>query len=139
MEPGLILGLCLLLLGVVLLVHHGVHHHSDDPLTSSAQRESCAAVCYFQPKDIAHCETGCLVCLTNALTIGLLAPLCAGDFPGAVLNGVVAIVLFVLCVFFLAMCGEEDKCFSPSKRNVRNHETWVLVCLTNAASFGFLR
>ncbi len=54
--------------GAALLVHHGCKHACDDPATSHAQRESCALVCYFQPKDVAHLETWILVFLTNAAT-----------------------------------------------------------------------
>ena len=43
--------------GVALLLHHGWKHWHDDPATSVAQRESCAAVCYFQPSDVGNFKT----------------------------------------------------------------------------------
>ena len=39
----------LFLVGVLLLLHHGWKHSREDPANSLAQRESCLAVCYFQP------------------------------------------------------------------------------------------
>ena len=54
--------------GVLLLLHHGWTHWHEDPDTSLAQRESCLAVCYFQPSDVGNCrtcnhETWILLCL----------------------------------------------------------------------------
>jgi hypothetical protein len=44
-------------LGIVLLLHHGWKHSREDPATSLAQRESCLAVCYFQPSDVGNFRT----------------------------------------------------------------------------------
>ena len=44
-------------LGVLLLLHHGWKHSREDPATSLAQRESCLAVCYFQPSDVGNFRT----------------------------------------------------------------------------------
>jgi hypothetical protein len=35
--------------GVLLLLHLGWKHSREDPASSLAQRESCLAVCCFQP------------------------------------------------------------------------------------------
>jgi hypothetical protein len=42
---------------VLLLLHHGWHHAQEDPETSTAQRESCAEVCFFQPSDVCNFRT----------------------------------------------------------------------------------
>ncbi len=66
----------------LLLLHHGWKHAHEDPATSLAQRESCLAVCYFQPSDVGNCrtcnhETWVLVCLalgTTCLAASFLVP-----------------------------------------------------------------
>ena len=35
----------------------GWKHSREDPATSLAQRESCLAVCYFQPSDVGNFRT----------------------------------------------------------------------------------
>ena len=69
-----LLAILLAVLGVGLLLHHG-WHHSFDPENSAARLESCPAVCFFQIPDIANHETWIVVCFTNALSLGVLAPL----------------------------------------------------------------
>lgn len=129
----------LLSVGAALLVHHGWKHARDDPATSNAQRESCALVCYFQPKDIAHFETWIVVCLTNAIA--------AGPFLAQILCAVAAFLLLVLVVTQIVLCVvkshnnlEEADDSKPAPgaiqsvvHNLSNHETWILVCFTNAA------
>lgn len=44
-------------LGVLILLHHGWKHARDDPATSSAQRDSCWQVCYFQWSDVGNFAT----------------------------------------------------------------------------------
>ena len=58
---------------LVLLLHHG-WHHSHDPPDSNARLESNPLVCFFQIPDISNHETWIIVCLTNAFTLGILAP-----------------------------------------------------------------
>ena len=135
----------LLSVGAALLVHHGWKHARDDPATSNAQRESCALVCYFQPKDIAHFETWIVVCLTNAIA--------AGPFLAQILCAVAAFLLLVLVMTNVVLCVakqhagrlenlEEPDDSKPAPNagviqsvvhNLSNHETWILVCFTNAA------
>ena len=64
-------------LGVGLLLHHG-YSHSFDPPDSNARREGYAVLCYFQVPDISNHETWIIVCLTNALSLGVLGPLING-------------------------------------------------------------
>ena len=44
-------------IAVLLLLHHGWKHAQEDPATSSAQRESCPEVCYFQASDVCNFKT----------------------------------------------------------------------------------
>ncbi len=135
MDWNLCIAACLLFLGLCLLFHHGYVHFSEDPAQSHAQHESCCAVCYFQPKDIAHCESWAAICLSNALCLGCLGPALAGG--GAVnwaMHQFGGIVLCICGVVFLIQSLDDGLC----PRNVRNHETWVLVCLTNAASMALV-
>ena len=62
-----------LMLGVVLLLHHG-WKHALEPEPSNARRESCAPACYFQLHDISNHETWILICFTNAISLGIIAP-----------------------------------------------------------------
>ncbi len=155
--------IALLCLGILLLLHHGWKHASDDPSTSHAQKESCALVCYFQHKDIAHFETWILVCLTNALTIESYSPFYAQTLiaVGLFLGLTLVVTRIVLCVSAersmlhdafaeeegssetSALCAQRGRVvphvsivdeFSLMLHNVSNHETWILVCFTNATS-----
>lgn len=134
MEWNLCVAACLLVLGLCLLVHHGFVHYFEDPACSHAQRESCCVACYFQPKDIAHCETWAAICLSNALCFGCLAPALAGVAVDWGMHQLVGVVLCVLGVIFLIQALHDSFC----PQNVRNHETWVLVCLTNAVSMALV-
>jgi len=60
-------------LGLILLLHHG-YAHAQDPETSHARQESCGLACYFQIKDISNHETWIIVCITNAISLGIIAP-----------------------------------------------------------------
>jgi len=75
MEPHIIMAFILLGIALVLLLHHGYKHSQEDPKESDAKKESCGIVCFFQPKDITNHETWILVCLTNALSLGVIGPL----------------------------------------------------------------
>ena len=142
-----IASIALLSVGAALLVHHGWKHAGDDPATSSAQRESCALVCYFQPKDIAHLETWIVVCLTNAV-------FASSPFLAQNLCAVAVYLLLVLVLMHVVKCVvkrhaqpevenvEEADDSNPAPnagaiqsvvQNLSNHETWILVCFTNAA------
>ena len=64
------------LVAVLLLLHHGWKHSREDPATSLAQRESCEAVCYFQPSDVGNFKTcnhemWILLCFSLALACWL--------------------------------------------------------------------
>ena len=69
-----ILGLLLFIGAFLLLVHHGWWHYHE-PDGSPAKQESFLLVGYFQPSDVANHETWIVVCLTNALSLAILAPL----------------------------------------------------------------
>lgn len=115
--------------GLGLLLHHGwAHARCED---DRARRESSAWVCYFQPSDMRHFETWVLVLLTNSVTLGV---------PGMLLSrGVVLAVALGLCVGSLVlMVPFVLACAAPTLQNVSNHETWILVALTNAASLFWL-
>jgi len=62
-----------LAMGLILLLHHG-YAHAQDPETSHARQESCGLACYFQIKDISNHETWIIVCITNAISLGIIAP-----------------------------------------------------------------
>ena len=62
-----------LAMGLILLLHHG-YVHAQDPETSHARQESCGLACYFQIKDISNHETWILICFTNAISLGIIAP-----------------------------------------------------------------
>jgi hypothetical protein len=146
MDPVIISAIVLFAIALVLLLHHGCHH-SVDREGSSAKRESCWYVCYFQPKDIGHWESWSLICLTNSLTIGVLGPYAAGIDQVSIndVHVLLAVELFILGVIFLnvgsvwGVCAEspaEGRERSGLKlHNICNHETWILVAFTNGLSF----
>lgn len=157
------------IIGTSLLLHHGCKHATDDPATSTAQRESCAAVCYFQPKDIAHFETWIVICVTNGASFAATSGGPSASSPAALAS----IVLFTVAAFLALMliishlvfwAATERRCerrehllpticeegksnegtvnqsneklnwLHTLLHNVSNHETWILVCFTNAVS-----
>ncbi len=138
MDASTAVAIALACAGVALLLHHGWKHSREDPRTSHAQAESCACVCYFQPKDVSHFETWILVCLTNALSVGLGELLPPPDRS--------ALVCCCSCALALAaaLCSAGGLLILLSARlgwrlhSVSNHETWIVVCLTNAASLALL-
>jgi hypothetical protein len=130
MAWSLWIALVLLILGVALLLHHGYVHYFEDPEVSTAQRESCCVACYFQTKDIAHCETWSAICLSNALCFGWLGPALSGAPVDWHMHCFVGVVLGFIGVVLLLQAVDEGL----SARHVRNHETWVLVLFTNAVS-----
>ena len=137
MDLNVIMCTVFAVIGLVLLLHHGWTHWQDDPETSHAQKESCVCVCYFQPKDISHYETWAVVCLTNSLSIGYLIPvLSAHDAPSSVellqAEIVVSALLWVIGIGLMVISRLKN---TFSFHNLANHETWIIVCLTNAASF----
>ena len=122
MEPLIIAASIFGALGLVLLLHHGwVHAH--DPPESNARQESCVWACYFQTRDVAHLEAWVLVCLTCGLTLALL---CAQYIAAA-----------CLCAVGLVLAALRLTCFWDDRtvcvHNLSNHETYILVCFTNAA------
>ena len=154
-------------IGTSLLLPHGCKHAADDPATSTAQRESCAVVCYFQPKDIAHFETWIVICVTNGTSLAASGR--SSPTASIVLLSVAAFLTLMLIVshvvFWAAtetncdrrehllptICEEgksnegtvnrsnekltqETNCLHTLLHNVSNHETWILVCFTNAVS-----
>ena len=151
------------IIGTSLLVHHGCKHAADDPATSTAQRESCAVVCYFQLKDITHFETWILVCLTNAVSLtasggpSVSSPIALASLILFTVATFLTLML-VITVVVLYVAGErhcerrehllptisKDATVNKSNEklnwlhtllhNVSNHETWILVCFTNAVS-----
>lgn len=110
---------------ISLLIHHGCVHSSDPP-DSNARVESCAWACYFQPLDIAHFEAWIFVCLT----CGLSLVLCSLHLVGV-----------ALCAFGVFLTLVYTSCFYEGDflHNISNHETWILVCFTNAALLSTLK
>jgi hypothetical protein len=123
--------------GVLLLLHHGwKHYYEASP--SHAREESCVWVCYFQPKDILHFESASMVCLTCAFSVGLISDL-GGD------SGLLSIVAVFLCVMgallMMIAClnqGSDIDASGYQFHNICNHETWIVVCITNARVWGIL-
>ena len=68
----MILAILFLVAAVLLLIHHGIKHHFEDSATSLAQKESCAAVCYFQLSDIRNHEAWILVFASISITLFIL-------------------------------------------------------------------
>lgn len=74
MTPAFMIAVLLVVLGVALLLDHYMHHRSE-PEPSKARSESYPWVCYFQLSDIKNHETWIIVCFTNAISLGLVAPM----------------------------------------------------------------
>lgn len=72
MLPAVGLAIALYVVAVFLLVHHGYKHSKDDQ-DSPARAEGIPCLCYFQIKDVSNHETWILVCLTNAITLTVVA------------------------------------------------------------------
>ena len=125
----IILAIILACLGIGLLVHHGYHHSMDEP-NSHVKSESCVCVCYFQPKDIFHCEALILVCITNAICIGLeqlVVSLPQEAKMAAVILGCGGLLLVLVYTFCIRNDGSA---YDSVLHNISNHETWILVCFT---------
>ena len=143
--------------GFSLLLHHG-YKHAREPEPSNARKESCWWACYFQIKDILHLETWIIVCVSNAISILVLAlqfqaePTLSALVFGILLS-VLATLLLLICVLrrlefggwlyhicgwddtILPYCGPRDSYTERNMlHNVSNHETWIVMCFTNAVS-----
>ena len=129
MELNLIVAIVLFVVGICLLIHHGCHHHLEDPEISNAQKESCVVVCYFQPKDINHLETWCLVCLCSSFSVGVIS-------PPFYLSNVLAISLCVIGALLMIIACLRGLLWGSASgfqfHNICNHETWILVCFFGA-------
>jgi len=149
--------LLLVCAGSALLVHHG-HKHAHEAEPSNARKESYWWVCYFQKKDILHLETWIVVCVSNAISI--LVPTLSFQpepTPSAIVCGIllacIANLLLLGCVLrrckfcgwlhrwcgwdatLLPYCGPSDPYNEEAMaHNVSNHETWIIMCFTNAIS-----
>ena len=130
LEPAIIIAILLFCLGCVLLLHHG-WVHSKDPATSHAKQESCACVCYFQLKDIDHCETWIILCLSNGISIiASTANPAIHSEPSktvVIIAGVALVFLGLIMMCLVALTFELDV------QHVKNHETWILFLWTNSA------
>jgi hypothetical protein len=73
-----VFAIVLLWVGVSLLLHH-YWSHKDEPPLSPAKRDGIACLCYFQMSDVSNHETWIVVCFTNALSLGILAPLLSSE------------------------------------------------------------
>jgi hypothetical protein len=132
-----VVAVILTLVGLLLLVHHYWSHKDD--ANSLAQLESCACVCYFQLSDVSNHETWVVVCFTNALTMGVSSIIYVADITPAML---IAMVFFILGLTILI---DQHICVTGSPKDchfqlihVRNHETWILACFTNALTLGVM-
>ena len=116
--------------GIVVLLHHcWVHYHEAEP--SNARKESCCLVCYFQPKDISHYESWSLIVLTGAFWVGLSSTSGAhSEYLSvfAVLMGVMGFIFLMLGAFRFEGGSEGGL----KLQNIRNHETWIVLCFVNA-------
>ena len=145
MEPNIIIAVVFFLIALALLLHHGIKH-SMDPPDSNARRESFWCVCYFQLKDISHWESWSIICLTNSLSMGILAPLSVGmESTMSDVHTLFALELFIVGLILLNI-GSVWHLFAESPaecrnggglkvHNVCNHETWIFVAFTNGLSF----
>jgi len=135
LEPAIIIAILLFCLGCVLLLHHG-WVHSKDPATSHAKQESCACVCYFQLKDIDHCETWIILCLSNGISIiaSTANPAIHAEPSKTVFiaAGAMMVVLGLMMICLLALTFKLDA------QHVKNHETWILFLWTNSASIAMI-
>ena len=118
MDATFIAAIVLASIGVGLLAHHGCAH-AYDPDDSHAKVESCALVCFFQPRDIAHFEACILVCLSCGISLAIYSFMVA-----AAILCVAALFLGVVYAFWV-----YDGSFL---HNISNHETWIVVCFSNA-------
>ena len=131
--------LLLVCVAVILLLHHGwVHHFEDAP--SHAREESCLWACYFQPKDILHYESWSMVCLLCSFSVGLIS-----DLEGVASGDMLSVFAVLLCVMgallMLIGCMRSDgdgRVLGYQFRHICNHETWIVVCATNALGWGGL-
>jgi hypothetical protein len=73
-----VLAIVLLCVGLALLLHH-YWTHKDEPPLSPAKRDGIACLCYFQISDVSNHETWIVACFTNALSLGILAPLLSSE------------------------------------------------------------
>lgn len=118
MDATFIAAIVLASIGVGLLVHHGCAH-ANDPDDSHAKVESCAVVCFFQPRDVQHFEACILVCLSCCISL-----VACSFFIAAAILCVGALCLGVVYAFWV-----YDGSLA---HNISNHETWILVCFSNA-------
>jgi hypothetical protein len=128
MDP--MIGVLLIIVGVLLLLHHGWKHHFE-PEPSTARQESCACVCYFQPKDIEHFESWSVVSLVNAF-------LCVLDPVFDEFHAVLAVFFYILAVLLLFLscfkCSDSKMFSCCVLHNICNHETWIVSCFTGAVT-----
>ena len=139
MEWTTVVAFIFICLGLVLLLHHGwTHFYEDEP--SSARKESCLFVCYFQPKDICHYESWSLISLTNAFWLGLDSTFDSVHSEACGVFAVLFCVLGVLLMLISCVMYREgkDAVSGYDFKNICNHETWILVCLSNACILLFV-
>ena len=116
-------------IGAGLLLHHGWTHYFE-PEPSNARNESCCLVCYFQPKDILHYESWSLICLTSAFWV-VLASVSGGDSEVLSVYAVLLVVFGTLLAIVGCFQYEEGGERGLKLHNIRNHETWVVLCFVN--------
>ena len=139
MEWTIVVAIIFICLGVVLLLHHGwTHFNEDEP--SNARNESCLCVCYFQLKDISHFETWSLISLTNSFWLGLDSTY---DSVHGEICGVFAVMFCVIGALLMLIsfmtCREgKDAVSGFNAQNICNHETWILICISNASILFFV-
>jgi hypothetical protein len=137
MEWPIVAAYIFVFIGLVLLLHHGwKHFYEDEP--SNARKESCVCVCYFQPKDVSHFETWSMISLTNSFWLGLDSTY---DSAHGETCGVFAVLLCVLgALLMLISCAmhRDGKDSGYNFQNICNHETWILICISNACVLAFV-
>ena len=132
MEGIIIFAIALMCMGILLLLHHGIKHGRDYS-DSNAKKESCACVCYFQPKDITHFETWIIICLTNAISIALEMTNHSTIPIEAVVSAIVLVCVgLLLLLIYTCLELHHTHLFANVIHNISNHETWILVCFTNS-------
>lgn len=137
MEGSLVVAVMFACLGLALLVHHGWAHSFDEP-SSRARVESSVYVGYFQLRDVAHLESWIVLVFSNAVCVAIVflvfavEPVSPGAFVVCVVMCSIGIVLSLEWIVLYFFC--MDIPWEGGLHNLANHETWILVCWTNAVT-----
>ena len=131
MDPATATSISLLASGLAVLIHKGAIHRNDDPENSSAKQESCGCVCYFEPKELMHCETWMATCILNSIAIFATStmPTIQNESVKIACMIAAAFLMMMGIVMLLVLILTKGFC----KKHLLNHETWI-VCLWSSAT-----